>query len=93
MIKFEGVQPIFRVGDLDASVDYYVKMLGFKVDFRDVIASVSRGRCALFLVQGDQGHPGTWVWMGVSDVDAVHDEYQKKGARIRQSLRADDRQR
>jgi hypothetical protein len=58
-------------------------VLGFKVDFYETIASVSRGRW-LFLVQGDQGNPGTWVWVGVSDVDALYEEYQRKGAKIRQ---------
>jgi catechol 2,3-dioxygenase-like lactoylglutathione lyase family enzyme len=83
-VAFEGSQPILRVSDLNASVDYYVNVLGFKLDFRESIASVSRGRCALFLVEGDQGHPGGWVWVGVSDVDAVYDEYRASGARIRQ---------
>jgi catechol 2,3-dioxygenase-like lactoylglutathione lyase family enzyme len=81
---FEGAQPILSVADLDASVDYYVNVLGFKVDFRDLIASVSRGRCALFLVAGDQGNSGTWVWVGVDDVDPLHAEYVESGARIRQ---------
>lgn len=83
-VAFEGSQPILRVSDLDASVEYYVNVLGFKLDFRESIASVSRGRCALFLVEGDQGHPGAWVWIGVSDVDAVYDEYRASGAKIRQ---------
>ena len=51
---FEAVQPILSVNDLKKSVDYYVNVLGFKLDFHESIASVSRGRCALFLVQGDQ---------------------------------------
>jgi catechol 2,3-dioxygenase-like lactoylglutathione lyase family enzyme len=70
-IAFEGSQPILGVGNLEASVDYYVNALGFKLDFRDAIASVSRGRCAIFLVEGDQGNPGTWAWVGVDDVDAL----------------------
>lgn len=81
---FEGSQPILRVSDLEASVRYYVEVLGFRIDFHESIASVSRGRCALFLVQGDQGNRGSWVWIGVSDVDLVHAEYLRTGARIRQ---------
>jgi predicted enzyme related to lactoylglutathione lyase len=81
---FEGAQPILQVSNLQASVDYYVTTLGFKVDFIEIIASVSRGRCVLFLVEGDQGHPGTWVWVGVSDVDSVYEEYRRSGAKIRQ---------
>src|SRR5215510_7721759 len=83
-VTFGGSQPILHVSDLQASVDYYAKALGFKVDFVESIASVSRGRCAFFLVQGDQGHPGSWAWVGVSDVDALHLEYQASGAKIRQ---------
>ena len=83
-ISFGGITPIFSVRDLRASVDYYVRALGFKLDFLESIASVSRDRCAVFLVQGDQGHPGSWVWVGVDDVDAVHEEYKASGAKIRQ---------
>ena len=83
-VTFEATQPILRVNDLKASVDYYVSALGFTVDFVESIASVSRGRCAFFLVQGDQGHPGSWVWVGVSDVDALYAHYQASGAKIRQ---------
>lgn len=82
--SFEGCQPLLPVSDLEASVGYYVEALGFKVDFQDAIASVSRDRCSLFLVQGDQGTPGAWVWIGVSDVEAVHTECLRRGAKIRQ---------
>ncbi len=60
-IRFEGVTPIFRVRSLPASIDYYVRVLGFKVDWHHpgIIASVSRDRCGIFLCEGDQGNPGT----------------------------------
>ena len=88
-ISFGGVTPVLPVRDLAASLDYYVRVLGFKVDFKfpeaeaPFFASVSRGDCGLFLSQGDQGHPGTWVWINGKDVDAVHDEYRCSGAKIR----------
>jgi predicted enzyme related to lactoylglutathione lyase len=82
--RFGGTTPILPISDLGASIDYYVNALGFKTDFVDVIASVSRDRCNLFLVRGDQGHPGSWVWIGVHDVDALHDEYRTSGAKVRQ---------
>jgi catechol 2,3-dioxygenase-like lactoylglutathione lyase family enzyme len=82
---FEGAQPILRVTNLQRSIEYYVNVLGFRIDFHELIASVSRDRCGLFLVQNDQGNSGTWVWVGVSDVDSIHEEYRSKGARIRQS--------
>jgi catechol 2,3-dioxygenase-like lactoylglutathione lyase family enzyme len=67
---FGGVTPILRVSGVQASVDYYTRVLGFKIDFFEIIASVSRDRCGIFLVQGDQGHVGGWEWIGVSDVNA-----------------------
>jgi uncharacterized glyoxalase superfamily protein PhnB len=30
----------------------------------------------------NQGQPGTWVWLGVEDVDALFDEYRQSGATI-----------
>jgi catechol 2,3-dioxygenase-like lactoylglutathione lyase family enzyme len=85
VIEFEGVVPILRVQNLSASTEYYVDVLGFKVDWCDpgIMASVSRGRCTIFLCAGDQGNPGTWVWIGVSDIEALFDEFRGKGARVR----------
>jgi catechol 2,3-dioxygenase-like lactoylglutathione lyase family enzyme len=86
LTEFGGCTPILPVRNLTTSVDYYVNTLGFRLDWHDpgIAASVSRGRCGLFLIEGDQGHPGTWVWIGVPDADALHAEYLAKGAIIRQ---------
>ena len=83
---FEGVTPILRVTDIVASVDYYVTSLGFNLNWQDAqvgFASVSRGKCHLFLCQGDQGHPGSWIWVGIGDADALLQEYRRSGAKIR----------
>ncbi|HUJ32240.1 MAG TPA: VOC family protein [Candidatus Acidoferrum sp.] len=81
---FGGVNPIFRVRDLQASIDYYVNALGFKADWGGAdFASVSRDRCHIFLCVGDQGHFGTWVWIGVEDVEVLLDEIRAKGAKVR----------
>lgn len=84
-LRFGGVNPIFCVRDLPVAVDYYTRVLGFKIDFRygDGFASVSRDRCNIFLVVGDQGHPGAWVWIGVGDVTALHDDLLARGAKVR----------
>src|ERR1043165_9652361 len=83
--NFEGVMPVLRVGDLTASLDYYVRVLGFAIDFHGggTVAGLSRGRCSILLVEGDQGHPGSWVWIGVGDCEALFEEYQASGAKIR----------
>ena len=83
-VAFEGTNPILRVRDVNISIDYYVGKLGFRLDWRGpFFASVSRGNCHIFLSQGDQGHFGTWAWIGVEDADALLKEYESKGAKIR----------
>jgi len=84
-ISFGNAAPIFRVDSLAASVEYYVTVLGFKIDWEEAphIASISRDRCCLFLVQGDQGHAGAWTWIGVHDVEALFEELAARGGRIR----------
>ena len=83
-IEFDGVTPVLRVRDVEASTEYYVRVPGFKIDFQTAgFVSVSRGRCCLFLCEGDQGHPGAWAWIGVSDAAALEAEYRSTGARIR----------
>ena len=69
--------------DLDVSIDYYVQVLGFAVDWRVTrMASVSRDGQRIMLCEGAQGHPGTWVWIGVSN-RALFDEITARGAIIR----------
>src|SRR5438105_80468 len=84
-VAFEGVMPIFRVKDLRASIDYYVRVLGFDLnwDYGDGFASIKRGRCEIFLAAGDQGNPPAWVWVGVEDAEALHHELLARGAKIR----------
>jgi catechol 2,3-dioxygenase-like lactoylglutathione lyase family enzyme len=81
---FEGASPILRVANLKESLRYYVNVLGFKVNWETpMFASVGRGRCNLMLSEGDQGYPGTWVWVGVGDAELLFEEYCAKRARIR----------
>src|SRR5262249_47560034 len=84
-VGFENAIPILHVADLEISLDYYTRVLGFTVDWRDggVIASVSPDGASLYLVEGDQGNPGSWVWMGVEDVESLFEEYRRSGATIR----------
>ena len=82
--EFECVTPILRVENVEASVAYYVDVMGFKVDWQvKGFASVGRDRCHLMLAEGEQGHPGTWVWVGVEDAGRLYEEYKAKGAKIR----------
>jgi predicted enzyme related to lactoylglutathione lyase len=82
--RFEHANPILSVADLVRSVRYYVGVLGFtNAEWGgDDFTCVSRDGASIYLSEGDQGHPGTWVWVGVDDVEALHDEYSQSGAMI-----------
>ena len=83
-ISFEHSTPILRVENLDASVAYYTGVLGFTVDWSDrIFGQVTRGDAHLMLSQGDQGHAGTWAYVGVSDADALLAEIAPRGAIVR----------
>ena len=83
--RFEGSAPILKVTDMSISLRYYVEVLGFQnADWgTDDFTSVNRDGAGIYLCRGGQGQPGTWVWIGVEDVEALYEEYQASGAKIR----------
>jgi len=87
-IGVECIIPILRVNSLAASIRFYVNVLGFKVNWggeaESTFASVSRDGRAIMLAQGEQGHPGTWLWIGVEDIVPLFVEYSAKGVNIRE---------
>jgi catechol 2,3-dioxygenase-like lactoylglutathione lyase family enzyme len=88
VVQFRGGTPILRVADFDASVAYYQKVLGFALEWQEGrFGSVRRNQTSFMLCEGCQGHPGTWVYVGVSDADALYREYLVSGARIRHEPR------
>ena len=42
----------------------------------------ARGKVEIFLCEGRQGQPGTWMSIFAPDVDALHEEYKTRGAVI-----------
>ena len=84
----EGLIPILRVSDLAASIHFYTHRLGFKLDWRhpaigrSTSASVSKDGHAIMLCEGEQGQPGTWIWIGVDDVNPFFEECTTKGTKI-----------
>ena len=82
--RFEAAEPILRVEDMSVSLRYYVDVLGFENApwGSDNFTRVSRDAAGIYLSEGDQGHAGTWAWIGVEDVAALHAEYVKSGATI-----------
>ena len=79
-----GAIPILPVASLETSIAYYVRQLGFSLEWRSQgMASVRRDRTAIMLCEGDQGNAGTWLWISTSDVDTLYAELEARGARLR----------
>ena len=79
--------PIFNVHDLREGERYYRDALGFKVEWEDgdppTFGAVSRADARIFMCQGCQGNPGTWISIFVRDVDRLHEELARKDAIVR----------
>lgn len=82
---FEHADPILSVNDMGVTLKYYVDVLGFKnAEWgSDYFTHVHRDTAGIYLCQGGQGRPGTWVWIGVDDVALLYEEYKASGATIR----------
>lgn len=87
--RFSESVPIFNVRNVPASIDYYVGKLGFRKAWDwgspPTFAEMQRDAVRIFLCEGAQGAPGMWVSIFVQDVDALHADYARRGAIIRQA--------
>jgi catechol 2,3-dioxygenase-like lactoylglutathione lyase family enzyme len=85
VIRLEGIQPILRVEDMQASLRFYVDVLGFNNApwGTDDFTSINHPGGSIYLCRGDQGRGGAWLWMGVDDVEKLHGQLQSRGVRIR----------
>jgi|SRR5690606_8980896 len=80
--RFERADPILRVEDMARSLRYYTDILGFtSADWgTDDFTCVTRDGASIYLCARDQGQPGTWVWIGVDDVEDLYRELSERGA-------------
>lgn len=87
--RFESAIPILNVKSVPASIDYYVNKLGFQKEWDwgspPDFACVQRDDVRIFLCNDGQGGTGMWISVFVQDVDALHEDYKRSGAIIRQS--------
>ncbi len=87
--RFESAVPILNVKDVTASITYYVEKLGFYKEWDwgspPSFGCVFRDSVRIFLCHDAQGARGMWVSMFIRDVDALHEDYKKSGAIIRQA--------
>ena len=87
-IRIENIQPILSVTDLAVSREFYIGKLGFKeAEWGDNnFTSISRDDCGIYLCRGEQGNPGTWIWIGFDgDIYSLYNEFKEKGVTIRQA--------
>jgi catechol 2,3-dioxygenase-like lactoylglutathione lyase family enzyme len=84
-ISFGGSQPIFRVADMQRSLQFYVGKLGFtNVAWgTDDFTSVNRDRAGLYLCRNGQGGGRAWVWIAVEDAEKLHEDLVAKGVAIK----------
>ena len=91
-----GSAPVLFVKDLLVSVDYYVKVLGFKQPqlWGDPPGFAMPDRDGMIVMLSRQDnhrliHPKESIWdayFWVSDAKSLHEEFKDKGARFRQEL-------
>ncbi|MDQ7248129.1 glyoxalase superfamily protein [Dongia sedimenti] len=87
-LRFDYAIPILNVKNVPASIAHYVDKLGFEKEWDwgepATFGCVRRDGVQIFLCEGGQGAAGTWISIFVRDVDALHADYQRRGALIRQ---------
>ena len=90
---FPGAVPEIPVGNIDRTCEYYVRCLGFTLDWGGGpggIAGLSRGQSRIFLTDpafremyGNQGPVLIWLNLGNrQEVDELHSEWTQREARI-----------
>ena len=95
--KLTALAPQFLVDDLDRAIEYYIRALGFSLDFKydDFYASVSRDGCAIHLKEApktvaDRAHRKANEHLdasiATSDATAIYEELKSRGALIAQPL-------
>jgi len=84
-VRFECCEPVLRVENMQASLQFYVNVLGFENASwgSNEFTHVSRDSAGIYLCEGNQGRGGAWVWIGVEDAGKLHEEYQVRGVTIR----------
>lgn len=82
-VRFECIEPILCVRDIAASLTFY-EVLGFENASwgNQEFTHVSRDGVGIYLSRNGQGQPGAWVWIGVEDVQKLHEQYKARGIPI-----------
>ncbi|MEZ5399762.1 MAG: glyoxalase superfamily protein [Bryobacteraceae bacterium] len=84
-VHFEHAEPILRVEDVAAALEFYVGKLGFENAGwgNDEFTCITRGGAAIYLCRGGQGRGQAWAWVGVEDAARLHEEFVAAGVAIK----------
>jgi len=91
--KFPAAVPEIPVTDMNASLDYYQRKLGFNIDWGGAnggIAGISKGQCRMFLTDRNfREHHGNaspvMIWLNLDskeEVDELYEIWKDSGAII-----------
>ena len=86
-MRIENSTPILSVKNMSISRQFYRETLGFKeADWgTEEFTSFSRDNAGIYLCRGNQGNPGTWIWIGFDgDIFALYEELKLKNVKILQ---------
>lgn len=85
-MNFQSVVPILYASDVNASIRYFVEVLGFTGswtwDDTPTFGGVDKAGVRLFFCKDGQGSPGTWLAINVDDIDAYYEFIKSRGATI-----------
>ncbi|MGN6437412.1 MAG: GNAT family N-acetyltransferase [Agriterribacter sp.] len=85
-MNFQSVIPILYSSDVNASIRYFVEVLGFTGswtwDEAPSFGGVDKGHVRLFFCKDGQGQPGTWLAINVDDIEAYYEFIKSRGAKI-----------
>jgi catechol 2,3-dioxygenase-like lactoylglutathione lyase family enzyme len=84
-VRFECSDPILRVENMQAAIEFYVDGLGFRNAAwgSDDFTCVTRDRAGIYLCRGGQGRGGAWAWIGVEDAQKLYEEFLARGVPIK----------
>lgn len=85
-VSAERLTPILYVRDFQEAMNYYTQKLLFERlwDWGDppTFGAVRLGKAEIFFCLSGQGHPGTWLFIFVDDVDDYYNRIKTLGAKI-----------
>jgi hypothetical protein len=85
-MKFEKAIPILYSTDISKSIAYFTEQLKFENkwewDSPPTFGGVSRDKVEIFFCKEYQGHPATWLYFVVDNVDEYYESIKDSGAKI-----------